>query len=140
MSLTNDTSGKVLDTFQATSGSCPVDCQLVFYLFLAVISGIYFIVATGRASNFLVGIRCVNEVDKTASVAMGITIIGVFAFIPSPLLFGSIIGEYLMKTVLLNRLIRIFWGFQTALVLFGEKLVRELEIAGCMILDCSGIP
>ncbi|XP_028981898.1 solute carrier organic anion transporter family member 2A1 isoform X1 [Diachasma alloeum] len=77
----------------ATSGPCPVDCQLVFYLFLAVICLLKFFGSSSRASNFLITIRCVKEVDKTVSVALGMTIIGLFAFIPSPLLFGSIIDN-----------------------------------------------
>lgn len=86
----------------ATGGPCAVDCKHKFYLFLAVICLLQFSGATGRASNFLVAIRCVKEVDKTVSMALGITIVGLFAFIPSPLLFGYIIGnnENLLSYVL----------------------------------------
>ncbi|ERL86149.1 hypothetical protein D910_03562 [Dendroctonus ponderosae] len=50
-------------------GSCSVDCFSQFYMFLCVVCLLKFSGATGRAANFLVTVRCVEEKDK--SVAMG---------------------------------------------------------------------
>ncbi|KOX72491.1 Solute carrier organic anion transporter family member 5A1 [Melipona quadrifasciata] len=49
--------------------------------------------ATGRASNFLVSVRCVDEKDKTVAMGFGLTIMSLFAFIPSPILFGFILDK-----------------------------------------------
>ncbi|XP_043470258.1 solute carrier organic anion transporter family member 74D [Leptopilina heterotoma] len=77
----------------AVSGSCPVDCQEKFYIFLAVVCLLKFSGATGRASNFLVSVRCVEEKDKTVSMGFGLMIMSLFAFIPSPIFFGYILDK-----------------------------------------------
>ena len=77
----------------ATPGACPVDCMHKFYVFLAVVCLLKFSGATGRASNFLVSVRCVDEKDKTVAMGFGLTIMSLFAFIPSPILFGFILDK-----------------------------------------------
>ncbi|XP_032662580.1 solute carrier organic anion transporter family member 74D-like [Odontomachus brunneus] len=77
----------------AVPGSCPVDCMHKFYIFLAVVCLLKFSGATGRASNFLVSVRCVDEKDKTVAMGFGLTIMSLFAFIPSPILFGFILDK-----------------------------------------------
>ncbi|XP_051170811.1 solute carrier organic anion transporter family member 74D [Leptopilina boulardi] len=77
----------------AIPGSCPVDCQEKFYIFLAVVCLLKFSGATGRASNFLVSVRCVEEKDKTVAMGFGLMIMSLFAFIPSPILFGYILDK-----------------------------------------------
>lgn len=76
----------------ALPGACSVDCMEKFYIFLAVVCLLKFSGATGRASNFLVSVRCVDEKDKTVAMGFGLTIMSLFAFIPSPILFGFIMG------------------------------------------------
>ncbi|KAF3425089.1 hypothetical protein E2986_03669 [Frieseomelitta varia] len=77
----------------AVPGACPVDCMHKFYVFLAVVCLLKFSGATGRASNFLVSVRCVDEKDKTVAMGFGLTIMSLFAFIPSPILFGFILDK-----------------------------------------------
>ncbi|XP_046422578.1 solute carrier organic anion transporter family member 74D isoform X1 [Neodiprion pinetum] len=77
----------------ALPGACPVDCMDKFYVFLAVVCLLKFSGATGRASNFLVSVRCVDEKDKTVAMGFGLTIMSLFAFIPSPILFGFIMDS-----------------------------------------------
>ena len=77
----------------ATPGACSVDCMHKFYVFLAVVCVLKFSGATGRASNFLVSVRCVDEKDKTVAMGFGLTIMSLFAFIPSPILFGFILDK-----------------------------------------------
>ncbi|XP_015609202.1 solute carrier organic anion transporter family member 2A1 [Cephus cinctus] len=77
----------------AIPGACPVDCMHKFYVFLAVVCLLKFSGATGRASNFLVSVRCVDEKDKTVAIGFGLTIMSLFAFIPSPILFGFILDK-----------------------------------------------
>lgn len=78
----------------AIPGACPVDCMSKFYVFLAVMCLLKFSGGTGRASNFLVSVRCVDEKDKTVAMGFSLTIMSLFAFIPSPILFGFILGEF----------------------------------------------
>lgn len=78
---------------QAVPGSCPVNCYNYFVTFLAVLCALKFVGATGRASNFLVSVRCVPEKDKTAAMGFGLMMMSLFAFIPSPIFFGWVIDK-----------------------------------------------
>lgn len=51
------------DGGSAVPGPCAVDCLYQFYLFLAVMCFIKFTGSTGRASNFLVSVRCVSNLS-----------------------------------------------------------------------------
>ncbi|EDV35736.1 uncharacterized protein Dana_GF12320 [Drosophila ananassae] len=77
-----------LSNGQAMPGSCPVNCWTQFVAFLAVMCCLKFVGASGRASNFLVSVRCVPEKDKTAAMGFGMTLCSMLAFIPSPIFFG----------------------------------------------------
>lgn len=77
----------------ASSGPCAVNCHRELFMFLAVMCFLKFIGATGRTSNFLVSIRCIDEKDKTVAIGLGGTLIHLFAFIPSPILFGYILDK-----------------------------------------------
>jgi len=48
----------------AKSGACPVECNNSFFAFLAVVGLLKFCGATGKATNFLVGVRCVSSSEK----------------------------------------------------------------------------
>ncbi|XP_058794443.1 solute carrier organic anion transporter family member 74D isoform X2 [Phymastichus coffea] len=76
-----------------TPGACEIDCLDKFYIFLAVVCLLKFSGATGRASNFLVSVRCVEDKDKTVAMGFSLTIMSLFAFIPSPILFGFILDK-----------------------------------------------
>ncbi|GJQ65785.1 hypothetical protein Trydic_g11955 [Trypoxylus dichotomus] len=77
----------------ATSGNCLVDCYYKFYLFVAVVCLLKFTGATGRVSNFLVTVRCVEEKDKAVAMGFGLMMMSLCAFVPSPILFGIIIDK-----------------------------------------------
>lgn len=49
--------------------------------------------ATGRASNFLVTVRCVDEKDKPVAIGLGVMLMSLFSFIPSPIFFGTILDK-----------------------------------------------
>lgn len=78
---------------EALPGPCPVDCQSKLVIFLVVICFMKFIGSSGRASNFLVGIRCVDERDKTLAIGFGMTLMRLLAAVPSPIFFGYIIDN-----------------------------------------------
>lgn len=75
----------------AKSGPCPINCKSKLIIFLIVMCFIKFLGASGRASNFLVGIRCVEERDKTVAIGFGMAFVRMLAAVPSPILFGYII-------------------------------------------------
>lgn len=77
----------------ASSGPCLVDCQSELFMFLALMCFLKFIGATGRISNFLISIRCIDEKDKTVSIGLSSTMIHLFALIPSPIIFGYILDK-----------------------------------------------
>lgn len=52
-----------------------------------------FIVGTEGATNFLVGLRCVEERDKAISLGLTSAIIKFCAVIPSPIVFGYIFDK-----------------------------------------------
>lgn len=66
----------------AVPGPCPINCQKQLYIFLAVLCVMKFIGATGRASNFLVGIRCVDPKDKSLAIGLGMSIVRLLASVP----------------------------------------------------------
>lgn len=66
----------------ATPGPCPLDCRKQLYIFLAVICFMKFIGSTGRASNFLVGLRCVEPRDKSLAIGLGMSMVRMFASVP----------------------------------------------------------
>jgi hypothetical protein len=77
----------------AKSGPCPIDCKDKLIMFLIVVCFMKFIGASGRASNFLVGIRCVKEEDKTLAIGLGMSLVRLFASVPSPIVFGYLIDR-----------------------------------------------
>lgn len=79
----------------AFPGPCAVNCQKELFMFLAVMCAMKFIGATGRTSNFLLSIRCIDEKDKSVAIGLGATLVHLFAFIPSPILFGYILDKYI---------------------------------------------
>lgn len=77
----------------ASSGLCPVDCSKAFYMFFIILCLNNFIGGTEASANFLLGIRCVDPRDKTVSIGITMTAISLFAVIPSPILFGTLIDS-----------------------------------------------
>uniref|UniRef100_A0A336N235 Solute carrier organic anion transporter family member n=1 Tax=Culicoides sonorensis TaxID=179676 RepID=A0A336N235_CULSO len=77
----------------AIKGVCPVDCMPQFYMFLIVMCINKLLGGTEASANFLIGIRAVEERDKTVSLALLSTIASLCSLIPSPIVFGMIIDS-----------------------------------------------
>lgn len=77
----------------AVPGPCSINCKSKLTLFLIVMCFMKFIGASGRASNFLVGVRCVEERDKTLAIGFGMSMVRLLASVPSPIFFGFIIDS-----------------------------------------------
>ena len=80
--------------YSAKTGPCPIDCNTKLIIFLTVMCFMKFIGASGRASNFLVGIRCVEEKDKTLAIGLGMSMVRLLASVPSPIVFGYLIDRF----------------------------------------------
>lgn len=80
-------------TQTATPGPCLINCTTKLTIFLFIMCFLKFIGSTGRASNFLVGIRCVEERDKTLAIGFGMALVRLLASIPSPIFFGYILDQ-----------------------------------------------
>ncbi|KAL5284833.1 hypothetical protein ACFFRR_006885 [Megaselia abdita] len=78
----------------AVEGTCKTDCYRPFLLFVIVMCTLKFLTFAGRASNFLVSVRCVEEKDKSASLGLSNVFLCLFAFIPAPIVFGWIFDHF----------------------------------------------
>ncbi|KAG5674919.1 hypothetical protein PVAND_004864 [Polypedilum vanderplanki] len=78
---------------QATQGPCPVDCNSILIIFIAVKCLMKFLGASGRASNFLIGIRCIEKEDKAVALGFGMAFVRLLASVPSPIFFGYILDS-----------------------------------------------
>ena len=76
-----------------TSGYCPSDCYGVFIIYVAVMGGVKFLLASARLGGMLTGFRCVDPEDKSFAIGLGSFFISLFAWIPGPIVYGAIIGE-----------------------------------------------
>ncbi|XP_077302621.1 solute carrier organic anion transporter family member 74D-like [Arctopsyche grandis] len=77
----------------AISGPCETDCQFQFYFFIAIKCITKMFGAMGRITFFLMALRCVEERDKSLSIALSMGAVALFALIPSPIFFGYIIDS-----------------------------------------------
>lgn len=77
----------------ATTGPCSVDCRSILSIFVAVTCLMKFLGASGRASNFLIGIRCIEKEDKAVAIGFGMALVRLFASLPSPIFFGYILDS-----------------------------------------------
>lgn len=77
----------------ATMGPCSVNCNMVLIIFITVKCFMKFLGASGRVSNFLVGIRCIEKEDKAVALGFGMALVRLFATVPSPIFFGYILDS-----------------------------------------------
>eukprot|EP00092_Neocalanus_flemingeri_P008381 GFUD01009037.1.p1 GENE.GFUD01009037.1~~GFUD01009037.1.p1 ORF type:complete len:657 (+),score=126.71 GFUD01009037.1:144-2114(+) len=77
----------------AVEGFCPSNCDNLFYLTI-VIAGLMFLLAsTGAVGGILISLRAVEPQDKSASLVINISFLSLFAFFPSPIIFGAIMDN-----------------------------------------------
>lgn len=62
-------------------------------MYIIVLCIHYFFTGTEGSANFLLGIRCIEEKDKNLSIGLTLSILSLFALVPSPILFGWIIDS-----------------------------------------------
>lgn len=74
-----------------TSGVCPENCQNTFYLLLGFLFFFSLIGSTTRVPNFLLTLRSIELRDKSASITFSISFLSLFAFLPSPIVYGAVL-------------------------------------------------
>lgn len=72
-------------------GVCPVDCTQTFYMLLAFLFVFSLVGSTTRIPNFLLSIRSIEKRDKSASITFSVSFLSLFAFLPSPIVYGAIL-------------------------------------------------
>ncbi|KAK9504054.1 hypothetical protein O3M35_010489 [Rhynocoris fuscipes] len=83
----------ISDFGEAIDGACPVDCQNNFVIFLAILCLMKFLSSTGRAGNTIIQFRAVLPDDKAISIAFSEVVLGVFTFVPAPILYGWLLDS-----------------------------------------------
>ena len=77
--------GKVLE------GYCPESsCKGAFYAILGVLGICSLMLATSRIPNMLLSLRVLSKEDKAASFTLSVSFLSLLAFLPGPIVFGSL--------------------------------------------------
>ena len=77
----------------AVEGFCASDCDHMFYLTMAIFGTLSLLGSTGRVGGTIVSLRAVNPRDKSASLVILISFLSLFAFLPSPIIFGAMMDN-----------------------------------------------
>jgi len=80
----------------AVGGYCPLDCSRQFSIIIGLLTVMSLLGATGRLGNQLVSLRAVDPADKAASIIIMVSALSLFVFLPSPIIFGSIMDNACM--------------------------------------------
>jgi len=75
------------------SGPCAVSCGYSFILFLIVTCTMHGLGSSGRIGNILVNYRCVAPKDKSFAQGLALVLVSLLAFIPGPIIYGTIIDS-----------------------------------------------
>ena len=76
-----------------SSGICPVNCDTSFYALIGFLVVFSIISSTTRIPNFLLSLRSIELRDKSASISFSISFLSLFAFLPSPLVYGALLDQ-----------------------------------------------
>jgi len=75
-------------------GFCPSsNCDNLFYLTIGVMGFMSLLASTSRVGGTLISLRAVDPRDKSASLVILISFLSLFAFFPSPIIFGALIDN-----------------------------------------------
>lgn len=78
----------------AVEGFCPSsNCDDLFYLTIGVFGLMSLLASTSRVGGTLISLRAVEPQDKSASLVILISFLSLFAFFPSPIIFGALIDN-----------------------------------------------
>merc|ERR1712136_169805 len=76
-----------------TENYCESNCFDVFLTYVLIMGVMKFLSSAGRVSGAIIGFRCVDEEDKSFAIGLAYLFVSLFAFIPSPIIYGAIIDQ-----------------------------------------------
>ncbi|XP_077302634.1 organic anion transporting polypeptide 33Ea [Arctopsyche grandis] len=75
------------------AGSCSAGCMFGYYMFSVIAMLTNVLGSSGKIGNILVNYRCVDIKDKAFAQGLLLLMISLFALIPGPIMYGSIIDS-----------------------------------------------
>ncbi len=75
----------------AVDGYCPFDCSRQFYGLLGVLFVLALLAGATSIPNMLISLRAIQPEDKAASFTLTVSLLSLFAFLPSPIIFGKLV-------------------------------------------------
>ncbi|CAL8113706.1 unnamed protein product [Orchesella dallaii] len=81
-----------LDSHTASSGLCPVSCDL-FPLYLTIFMIIVLVHSTSEVGSMLLTLRCVEPRDKAMALGLIQCAIGIFGNVPCPVIYGTVVDS-----------------------------------------------
>jgi len=78
----------------AVEGYCPSNsCESMFYLTLFIFATLSLLGSTGRVGGTIISLRAVEPRDKAASLVILVSLLSLFAFFPSPIIYGAMLDS-----------------------------------------------
>ena len=78
----------------AVEGYCPSNsCESMFYLTLVIFATLSLLGSTGRVGGTIISLRAVEPRDKAASLVILVSLLSLFAFFPSPIIYGAMLDS-----------------------------------------------
>ena len=82
-----------IQTGSVSLGTCPQDCSSQFYAMIGFLTVFSIIGSTTRIPNMLLSLRSIEMRDKSASITFSVSFLSLFAFLPSPFVYGAILDS-----------------------------------------------
>ena len=78
----------------AVQGYCQLDnCESMYYLTIAIFATLSLLGSTGRVGGTIISLRAVEPRDKPASLVILVSLLSLFAFFPSPIIYGAMLDS-----------------------------------------------
>ena len=94
LGLTSPVGPSLVPVTGAVEGFCPSNnCESMFYLTLMIFATLSLLGSTGRVGGTIISLRAVEPRDKAASLVILVSILSLFAFFPSPIIYGAMLDS-----------------------------------------------
>jgi sodium-independent organic anion transporter len=77
----------------AVEGYCPKDCSTALLSFFLIFGPVGVVMALARLPGFIMSLRAIEKRDKAASMTLTLSVLSLFALLPSPVVFGALIDS-----------------------------------------------
>ena len=94
LGLTSPVGPSLVPVTGAVEGYCPSNnCESMFYLTLIIFATLSLLGSTGRVGGTIISLRAVEPRDKAASLVILVSLLSLFAFFPSPIIYGAMLDS-----------------------------------------------